>query len=70
VLWGSHDPFLVEAGAHAYRADLPKAEIHVFDTDHFALEECLPAIVPIVENFLTRITSTFHQPEPVGGSSG
>lgn len=35
VLWGRNDPFFTEPGAHAYRADLPDAEVHVFDTGHF-----------------------------------
>jgi pimeloyl-ACP methyl ester carboxylesterase len=40
VLWGRHDPFFPEAGAHAYRRDVPDAEVHIFETGHFALEEC------------------------------
>jgi pimeloyl-ACP methyl ester carboxylesterase len=54
VLWGRGDPFFVEAGARAYLDDLPEAELHLFDTGHFALEECLPAIAPLVSGFLGR----------------
>ncbi len=39
VLWGRNDEIFLVAGAHAYRRDLPSAEIHIFDTGHFALEE-------------------------------
>jgi pimeloyl-ACP methyl ester carboxylesterase len=39
VLWGKNDEIFLVAGAFAYKRDLPKAEIHVYDTGHFALEE-------------------------------
>ena len=39
VLWGKGDPIFLPAGAAAYKADLPSAEIHLLDTGHFALEE-------------------------------
>jgi putative NADH-flavin reductase/pimeloyl-ACP methyl ester carboxylesterase len=55
VLWGRHDPFFPEPGAHAYLADLPDAELHLFDTGHFALEEHVPEIAPLVGDFLTRV---------------
>lgn len=40
VVWGRNDPFFIEAGAHAYLRDLPEARLRVYDTGHFALEEC------------------------------
>jgi pimeloyl-ACP methyl ester carboxylesterase len=52
VLWGKNDPFFLEAGAHAYRRDLPNAELYSFDTGHFALEEELEAIAQRIEAFL------------------
>ena len=39
ILWGRHDPIFLPAGADAYHADLPRAEIHFLDAGHFALEE-------------------------------
>ncbi|WP_375404088.1 alpha/beta fold hydrolase [uncultured Sphingomonas sp.] len=39
ILWGKNDPIFLPAGADAYRADLPKAEVHLLNTGHFALEE-------------------------------
>ncbi|TMR22351.1 alpha/beta hydrolase [Nonomuraea turkmeniaca] len=54
VLWGRGDAFFPEPGAHAYRRDVPEAEIHVFDTGHFALEEKLPEIAPLIAGFLAR----------------
>jgi pimeloyl-ACP methyl ester carboxylesterase len=39
IVWGKNDPFFTVAGAKAYQRDLPKAELHLLDTGHFALEE-------------------------------
>ncbi|MFE0521110.1 alpha/beta fold hydrolase [Streptomyces sp. NPDC058954] len=54
VLWGTGDPFFTEPGAHAYLRDLPDAELHLFDTGHFALETHLPDIAPLTADFLDR----------------
>ncbi|MDH6143879.1 MULTISPECIES: alpha/beta fold hydrolase [Kitasatospora] len=55
IIWGVGDPFFVEAGARAYLRDLPDAELHLLDTGHFALEEKLPEIAPLVAAFLDRL---------------
>jgi pimeloyl-ACP methyl ester carboxylesterase len=39
ILWGKNDPFFTVEGAQAYQRDLPKAELILLDTGHFALEE-------------------------------
>jgi pimeloyl-ACP methyl ester carboxylesterase len=44
IVWGRNDPIFLPAGAQAYRRDVPQAELHYFDTGHFALEEDAPAI--------------------------
>jgi len=54
VIWGRRDAFFLEAGAHAYRRDLPDAAMQVFDTGHFALEDKLPDIAPVIADFLDR----------------
>ncbi|MFJ2728357.1 alpha/beta fold hydrolase [Streptomyces collinus] len=54
VTWGSRDPFFPEPGARAYLRDLPDAEVHLFDTGHFALETHLPEIAPLIADFLDR----------------
>jgi pimeloyl-ACP methyl ester carboxylesterase len=54
VTWGSNDPFFPEPGARAYLRDLPDAELHLFDTGHFALETHLPEIAPLIADFLDR----------------
>ncbi|MGA4544082.1 alpha/beta fold hydrolase [Uniformispora flossi] len=52
VVWGRNDLFFPEPGAHAYLRDLPDAELHVLDTGHFALEDKLPQIAPLIAAFL------------------
>ena len=39
IVWGKNDPFFTVPGAQAYLRDIPKAELHLLDTGHFALEE-------------------------------
>lgn len=54
IAWGRNDPFFTEAGARAFLADVPEAELHLFDTGHFALEERLPEIAPLIAEFVER----------------
>jgi pimeloyl-ACP methyl ester carboxylesterase len=54
ITWGNRDPFFPEPGAHAYLRDLPDAELHLFETGHFALEDHLPEIAPLIADFLER----------------
>jgi biuret amidohydrolase len=58
VLWGKHDEIFLVAGAYAYKRDLPKAEIHVFDTGHFALEEQGGPMADRIVEFLGRTLRT------------
>jgi pimeloyl-ACP methyl ester carboxylesterase len=54
ILWGAEDPIFLTAGAHAYLRDLPEAELHFFDTGHFALEERADEMIPVMREFLAR----------------
>jgi pimeloyl-ACP methyl ester carboxylesterase len=54
IIWGRNDPFFPEPGAHAYLRDLPGADLRIFDTGHFALEENLHEIAPLVAAFLDK----------------
>ncbi|RJL24159.1 alpha/beta fold hydrolase [Bailinhaonella thermotolerans] len=54
ITWGVGDPFFPEPGARAYLRDVPGAELHLFDTGHFALETHLPEIAPLIAGFLDR----------------
>jgi putative NADH-flavin reductase len=58
IVWGRNDAFFPEPGARAYLRDLPGAEIHLFDTGHFALEENLPEIAPLISAFLAKTYSS------------
>lgn len=52
IVWGKNDPFFTVPGAEAYLADLPKAQLHLLDTGHFALEEELEFIAEKMNQFL------------------
>ncbi|WP_327093042.1 alpha/beta hydrolase [Nonomuraea sp. NBC_01738] len=55
ITWGVGDPFFPEPGAHAYLRDVPEAELHLFDTGHFALETHLAQIAPLIAAFLAGV---------------
>jgi pimeloyl-ACP methyl ester carboxylesterase len=52
IVWGKNDPFFTVEGAQAYLKDVPKAELHLLDTGHFALEEELEFIADKMIKFL------------------
>lgn len=54
VLWGRKDPFFTEAGAVAFRRDLPDAEIRLLDGSHFLLETHFPIALRLIRAFLDR----------------
>jgi pimeloyl-ACP methyl ester carboxylesterase len=54
VVWGANDPSFIAAGATAFRADLPDAEIHLLDAGHFALEEQNDEIARLILGFMAR----------------
>ncbi len=54
IVWGKNDPMFIEAGAHAYLKDLPRAELHTLDTGHFALEEENKSIAAFILGFARR----------------
>ena len=52
VMWGKYDPSFTVAGAMTYKQDLPKAEVHILDAGHFALDEATPEIVQLMRAFM------------------
>ena len=52
ITWGENDKIFPPAGAHPYLRDLPKAELHLLDTGHFALEEDGEQIAQYIREFL------------------
>jgi len=54
AVWGKNDPFFLPAGAEAFRRDNPAAEVHFYDTCHFALETNAQDIANAIREFLGR----------------
>jgi pimeloyl-ACP methyl ester carboxylesterase len=54
IVWGEHDVIFPAQGARAYLRDLPKAELHLLDTGHFALEDKGAEIGQLMIDFLNR----------------
>lgn len=54
IVWGKNDKIFPEEGAHPYLRDLPSAELHILDTGHFALEDKLDEMAPLIRSFLDR----------------
>ncbi len=55
AVWGKNDPFFLPDGAEAFRRDNPNAEVHFYDTGHFALETHADDIAVAIRKFLNRI---------------
>ncbi|HTQ40293.1 MAG TPA: alpha/beta fold hydrolase [Pirellulales bacterium] len=51
ITWGTNDVFFPVAGAKAYLRDLPQAELHLFETGHFALEDHCELIAELIKRF-------------------
>jgi pimeloyl-ACP methyl ester carboxylesterase len=52
VLWGNHDPSFDIGEPERYRQDVPRAEIHVLDAGHFALDTRADLIAALVDEFM------------------
>ena len=52
--WGKNDPFFLPVGAEAFKRDIPGAQVHFFDTGHFALETHANEIAALIRDFLAR----------------
>lgn len=54
VIWGKNDQIFLAAGAEPYRRDNPKAEVHLLDAGHFALETQGARIAQLIRDFLAK----------------
>ncbi|WP_238312829.1 alpha/beta fold hydrolase [Methylobacterium crusticola] len=54
IVWGKNDTIFPAEGATPYLRDLPDAELHLLDTGHFALEDKLDEMAPLIRTFLDR----------------
>lgn len=55
IVWGKNDPAFIAAGATAYLRDVPRAEVHLLDAGHFAVEEMPVEIAKQVVGFVGEI---------------
>jgi pimeloyl-ACP methyl ester carboxylesterase len=58
AVWGKNDASFLPPGAEAFRRDIPDAEIHFFDTGHFALETHGAEIAAAIRSFLDNVFSS------------
>ena len=54
AVWGKNDPFFLPPGAEAFKRDVPGAEVHFYETGHFALETHVDDIANTIVDFLNR----------------
>jgi pimeloyl-ACP methyl ester carboxylesterase len=52
VIWGKHDLSFDPGEPERYRKDVPKAEVHVLDAGHFALDIKADEIATLVKTFM------------------
>jgi pimeloyl-ACP methyl ester carboxylesterase len=57
IAWGPQDGYMPAESAKAYLRDLPRAELHLLDAGHWALETSLNEIVKLARDFLGRVHS-------------
>jgi pimeloyl-ACP methyl ester carboxylesterase len=57
IVWGKNDPFFTVPGAQAYLRDLPRAELHLLEAGHFALEELHTEIAARINRFFAQNTA-------------
>jgi pimeloyl-ACP methyl ester carboxylesterase len=64
ALWGRHDPFFLPPGAEAFKRDIPEAQVHFFETGHFALETHVAEIAAKIRDFLGPEPNGFTEDVP------
>jgi pimeloyl-ACP methyl ester carboxylesterase len=52
VIWGKYDLSFDLGEPERYCKDVPKAEVHVLDAGHFALDTAADEITALVQNFI------------------
>jgi len=55
VIWGKHDLSFDPGEPERYRKDVPKAEVHVLDGGHFALDTKADEIADLVKQFMKEL---------------
>jgi pimeloyl-ACP methyl ester carboxylesterase len=62
IVWGRYDPTFDIAEIAALKRDVPKAEVHVLDAGHFALDESASDIARLMRGFLGRLPRAAMKP--------
>ena len=57
LIWGKHDLSFDPGEPERYRKDVPRAEVHVLDTGHLALDTKADEITAIVRRFIAAHVS-------------
>ena len=52
VIWGRYELSFDSSEPEAYRRDVPKAEVHIVDGGHFALDTAADEIAALVQGFV------------------
>src|ERR1700757_1701251 len=52
VIWGKFDPSFDRSEPEAYRRDVPKAQVHLLDAGHFALDTAADEIAALLTGFV------------------
>jgi hypothetical protein len=64
VLWGKHDLSFDGGEPQRFRKDVPKAEVHVLDAGHFALDTKADEIAALVGEFMKTQKQTVNATSP------
>lgn len=59
VLWGKHDLAFTERGAHAFKRDLPDAQVVTLDAGHFAMDTRLDDIAALTDRYMQNNVASF-----------
>jgi pimeloyl-ACP methyl ester carboxylesterase len=54
VIWGKYDAFFDVAEAGCYKRDLPKAEVHILEGGHMALETHFSEVSELIIRFMEK----------------
>jgi pimeloyl-ACP methyl ester carboxylesterase len=57
VTWGRYDPSFEQAGAGAFKRDVPDADINILDAGHFPMDEAPAEVTGLTLAFLQRLKS-------------
>lgn len=60
ILWGKYEPYYAVNEAHAYKKDLPNAQIHILEGSHMLLETNFDEVLDLMTAFLSRTHERGH----------